>query len=178
MELTTNIGDKQTIYEAIAKPEKYSAVSERINKNGRKYGINFSIYGITGPSQASHLLIAYTLSTLGQEAQSEVVEAIFRGHFEEGRDITDEIFLLEVGARVGLKSDEVRRVVRGEEGFVTRICGNASIVEEEVRRAMVMGVRAVPCVTVAERFMVGGFQEERVFEDVFEKARREKRDSR
>lgn len=107
-----------------------------------------------------------------------MLEAIFRGHFEDGRDITDERFLLEVGRRVGLTDEEVVRVARGDDALGARIESTPGAVEEEVRRAMVMGVRAVPCVTVAGRFMVGGFQDQRVFEDVFDKARRETRESR
>lgn len=177
-DVNDEIGEKRALYESIASPQRHDQVADRITEAGKAYNIKFSFRGTTGPSQASHLLIAYTLSVLGNAAQSDMVEAIFRGHFEEGRDITDEGFLLEVGRRVGLTDDEIMRVVRGDDGLGARIAGTPGAVEEEVRRAMAMGVRAVPCVTVAGRFMVGGFQDQRVFEDVFDKARREKRDSK
>ena len=177
-ELTKWTGDKRTIYESLSSSEKHSGAADRIKQVGKAYNITFYFRGATGPSQGSHLLMAYTLSVIGPEAQSAVVEAIFQGHSSEGRDITDEAFLIEVGRLVGLPDEDVRRVVRGEDGSGLRVGGSVGAVEDEVRRAMAMGVRAVPCVTVNERFMVGGFQEERVFEEVFEKARREKRDSR
>lgn len=47
--------------------------------------------------------------------------------------------------------------------------------QQEVRTASVGGVEAVPCVTVQNRFRVGGYQESEVFAGLFDKLRRENR---
>lgn len=94
------------------------------------------------------------------------MEDLFRGHFELGRDITDEDWLVKVGEAAGLSEGDVRRAVGSE------VAGLG--VDEEVRSASVeRGVEAVPCVTVQGRYRVGGYQERSVFEGLFDKIRRE-----
>lgn len=64
----------------------------------------------------------------------------------------------------GLAGEDVMRVLKGEK--------DGWALENEVRETATGGVEAVPCVTVQERFRVGGFQETEVFEALFDKIRR------
>lgn len=95
------------------------------------------------------------------------MEQLFRGHFEQGRDITDADWLVQVGEQAaGLDAADVRRVLESD------VAGAG--VDDEVRSASVeRGVEAVPCVTMQGRYRVGGYQEESVFENLFEKIRTE-----
>ena len=62
----------------------------------------------------------------------------------------------------GLAPKDVRRALASEEA--------GAGVDDEVRSAIVeRDVRAVPCVTMQGRYRVGGYQDERVFMDQFEK---------
>lgn len=92
-----------------------------------------------------------------------MVEALFQGHFEQGRDLTDESWLVGVGEKAGgLSGKDVKRVLRSEEAGCS--------VDEEVRSASVdRQVQAVPCVTMQGWYRVGGYQEEHVFRETFEK---------
>jgi predicted DsbA family dithiol-disulfide isomerase len=75
---------------------------------------------------------------------------------------------MHVGRTVGQLDDtDMRAELLGPEA------GKA--LEEEVRSAAVGGVEAVPCVTVQNRFRVGGYQEADIFEGLFDKIRRENR---
>lgn len=91
------------------------------------------------------------------------MEALFRGHFEQGEDLTDEAWLVSVGEKAGgLSGKDVRRVLQSEEA--------GRSVDEEVRSASVdRQVQAVPCVTMQGWYRVGGYQEEHVFTETFEK---------
>lgn len=151
-------------------------VSSRIDAAARTQGVRISLTGNTGPSQPAHLLIAHTLATLGPAAQQRAVDAIFKGHFEDGRDISDENFLIEVGNSVGMRTEAVRNIIqwRPEDGQGLVSGGRLGLVEAEVKRCMTMGVKATPCVTIG-RFLVGGYQLPSVYEEVFEKVRRERR---
>ncbi|KAL7817629.1 thioredoxin-like protein [Trichoderma aethiopicum] len=136
----------------------------RIHLAAAKHNISFSIRGLTGNTRPAHRLIASTLAKHGPEAQSRVVEALFRGHFEDGRDLSDEAWLAAVGAEAGgmaesllLGDDEEEQGRRVDE------------VAERARREF--GVEAVPCVMVQGRYKVGGYQEGVVFERLFDKIR-------
>lgn len=98
-------------------------------------------------------------------AQGSVAEALFRGHFQDGRDISDTDFLVSVGrGAAGLAEGRVRASLVSER--------TARQVDDDVWHATVVEeVKAVPCVTVLGRWRVGGYQEAEVFENLFNKIR-------
>ncbi|KAJ4005099.1 hypothetical protein NW766_011244 [Fusarium irregulare] len=165
---TLRKGDKRALYEKIMSPEKLRLFTSRLQTAGSRYGISFSVTGTTGSSQPAHRLVALALQARGTSAQSAVLDALFQGHFEHGEDITNESWLMYVGRTEGQLDDtEMRAALLGPEA------GKA--LEQEVRSAAVGGVEAVPCITVQNRFRVGGYQDSDIFEGLFEKVRREKR---
>lgn len=157
--------DKASFYETEAHPNNFHAVLDRIRAAGSRHDITFRFSGRTGPSRDSHKLIALALQQRDSAAQARVVEHLFRGHFEQGRDLTDEGWLVSVGRdAAGLDPDDVRRALASD------VAGAS--VDDEVRCASVeRDVRAVPCVTMQGRYRVGGYQDQAVFEDLFEKIR-------
>lgn len=155
--------DKATFYEKEARHNNFRALQDKIRAAGSRHDISFRFTGATGPSRNSHKLIALALQQRDSAAQGQVVEQLFRGHFEEGRDLTDEKWLVRVGQEAaGLSAVDVRRALDSDVAGVS--------VDDEVRSASVeRDVRAVPCVTIQGRYRVGGYQEQSVFEDLFEK---------
>lgn len=150
-------------------PEKLRVFTSRLQKAGARHGVSFSVTGTTGPSQPAQRLLALALSTRGAASQAVLLDALFRGHFEAGADIADEEWLVRVArSAAGLDDDAAVRAVLGSDEA-------GMMLEDEVRSAAVGGVEAVPCVTVQGRFRVGGYQEEGVFEALFDKIRRENR---
>jgi predicted DsbA family dithiol-disulfide isomerase len=91
-----------------------------------------------------------------------VVEALFQGHFGAEEDITNDEWLVKVGTtQGGLKAIDVVRALKSE------VAGEE--VDTEARDVRLeRDVRAVPCVTVQGKYRVGGYQEEAVFDKLFE----------
>lgn len=88
----------------------------------------------------------------------EIERALFHAYFEEERNIGDIDVLCDVGASVGLDSDELRRAL--EDGRY------AQSVEQELAWARAVNVTGVPTVIFNEQFAVVGAQDEAVFRDV------------
>lgn len=136
----------------------------RIQVAGAKHDIAFSIRGVTGNTRTAHRLIAIALRELGPAGQSGVVEQLYQGHFEDGRDLSDDAWLVTVGVAAGIPEAVVRSGLEDEEAG-RRLDAVAQAARD------VMGVEAVPCVMVQDRYKVGGYQEGHVFESLFEKIR-------
>lgn len=136
----------------------------RIQVAGAKHDIAFSIRGVTGNTRTAHRLIAVALRELGPAGQSGVVEQLYQGHFEDGRDLGDDAWLVTVGVAAGIPEAVVRSGLEDEEAG-RRLDAVAQAARD------VMGVEAVPCVMVQDRYKVGGYQEAHVFESLFEKIR-------
>ena len=82
--------------------------------------------------------------------QTEVVVALFRAYFEEGRDIGDAAVLLEIGEAAGLDRTATARLLEGE--------ADAADIRARDAHARARGVQAVPTFIVAERHAVAGAQ--------------------
>ncbi|KAK5995037.1 hypothetical protein PT974_03430 [Cladobotryum mycophilum] len=154
--------DKRGMYERVRAP--YPDFLNRIQTAGSKHDIAFSIRGSTGSTRQGHKLMALALQRLGAAGQARVVEALYQGHFEDGRDVSDEAWLVQVGVQAGLP-EEVVRLEMEDEDASRRVDAEAEMARE------VRGVEAVPCVMVQGKYKVGGFQEGHVFEGLFDKIR-------
>ena len=58
--------------------------------------------GITGNTLRSHRLVEWAHQQGGNVMQDRVIEAVFKGYFENGKDITSVDWLSSVAAEVGL----------------------------------------------------------------------------
>ncbi|RFU74481.1 dsba-like thioredoxin domain [Trichoderma arundinaceum] len=154
--------EKRTISERLER--RTPNFLNRIQVTGAKYDIAFSIRGVTGNTRSAHRLIAAALQELGPAGQSHVVEQIFQGHFEDGRDLSDEAWLVAVGVAAGMPEAAARLALEDDEA------GRRVDALAEAARSQ-FGVEAVPCVMVQGRYKVGGYQEGHVFESLFEKIR-------
>ncbi|KAL6696709.1 thioredoxin-like protein [Trichoderma pleuroticola] len=154
--------EKRSVYDRLN--NLYPNFLSRIQVTGAKYDIAFSIRGLTGSTRPAHRLIALALHELGPAAQARVVETLFQGHFEDGRDISDEAWLASVGVAAGMPEAVVRLGLEDEDA-ARRVDAMAEAARD------VIGVEAVPCVMVQGRYKVGGYQESQVFESLFDKIR-------
>lgn len=96
--------------------------------------------------------------------QTRVVEELFKGYFEEERDITSKEFLSAAGVRAGLERAEVEKWLEGDAG------GEA--VDREVKTAARF-VNGVPNFTIQERFHVNGAQDPEEFLRIFDAVARQ-----
>jgi predicted DsbA family dithiol-disulfide isomerase len=117
---------------------------------GELEGINFAFDRMrrTPSSVQSHRLIqwagAYGL-------QTQLVEALFRAYFEEGRDIGELAVLVLLAEQVGLPPREALEHLQGYEGYQE--------IEEQNARMHRLGVTGVPCYILDDRYAVSGAQE-------------------
>jgi len=112
--------------------------------------IHFNFDAITRmPSSLNaHRLINYA-GLSGR--QSEIVEAIFRAYFIEGRDIGDVATLVNIAGGLGFESREVERYLQGNAGILP--------VETDNARMHRLGVSGVPCYIFDDRYAIAGAQE-------------------
>jgi predicted DsbA family dithiol-disulfide isomerase len=87
--------------------------------------------------------------------------ALLRRYWSEGQDLWQWDTLRGAAQEAGLDPEAMQRAV--EEGRYTRV------VEEAVREAQVMGVRAVPTFLIGDRFALQGAQEYSVFQQAMER---------
>lgn len=89
----------------------------------------------------AHRLIVWAT---GQSRFVEMVDALFRAYFVEGRDIGDDGVLVDVSAEVGLDRDIVATLLAGDADW--------SRVADAHNAAVTAGVRGVPVVVFNQKF--------------------------
>jgi predicted DsbA family dithiol-disulfide isomerase len=116
--------------------ERSKQMDARVSEEGKGEGIDFAFERMqTQPNTIqAHRLIAVA------ENQDAVVDALFRAHFEQGRNIGDPQVLAEIAAQCGVK------------GWPEQ-APDVSATEEEVRG---MGISAVPTFIFERRTGVSG----------------------
>jgi predicted DsbA family dithiol-disulfide isomerase len=91
--------------------------------------------------------------------QDQVVEALFRGYFTEGRDLSDRQVLLDLVVEAGLDRQQAERLLAGD--------GGVSEVRAAEAEAHTLGVQGVPFFVANHRLALSGAQEPGLFLDAF-----------
>ncbi len=146
--------------------ERVQAIFERVTEVGRAEGIafRFDLQQRAPNTELSHRLICYA-SAQGQAAP--VVEALFRGYFEQGVNVSDssELVALLERARVGLDSARLIDALLGDFGRPE--------VARDLGLAREHGIAGVPLFIFDQRYAVEGAQPVEHFLRVIEKLRAE-----
>jgi len=141
--------------------EASHALDARLMTVGATEGISFAFERI---QRTPNTLDAHRLIWLAQREglQDDVVEALFRGYFLEGRDVGDRGTLIEIGASNGLRSTMVEHVLESEQGVAA--------VRQEEAKAWQMGIHGVPHFVVNGRYSIPGAQNAEILASEFEEA--------
>jgi predicted DsbA family dithiol-disulfide isomerase len=127
--------------------DKIAGIQERLTAIGAQEGIAFDFAAIKRSPNTldAHRLIRWA-DSLGR--QGDIVEALFRAFFVEGRDIGDRAVLADIAAEQGLdRAEAAAMLVAGTEvEFVTR----------EIEMAHQIGVQGVPFFIFAGKLAVSG----------------------
>ncbi|OIW24908.1 thioredoxin-like protein [Coniochaeta ligniaria NRRL 30616] len=160
-------GNKRDYFKAKYGEDRVEAFFARLEERGAPLGIRFVWDGRSGSSWDSHKLMLRALDLDreggGEEGgrQEALLERLFGGVFEEGRDVSDLGFLARCAVEAGVAgSEEEARGVMGSEEMGRRV-------EWESAQGRKREIEAVPSYLVQGRYFVGGMQEPEVFEDVF-----------
>src|SRR5690606_28611692 len=107
----------------------------RISAVGAAEGIAFAFERITRSPNTldAHRLIRWAH---GLDKQEQVVEALFRGFFIDGRDLSDRTTLIAIGTECGLDGAMLRDFYETE--------ADSETVQEEIATAGRLGIRGVP----------------------------------
>jgi len=139
--------------------ERSSGMDGRLQAVGREEGIELAFDRIkrTPNTFDAHRLI-WLAEQKGQ--QIPVVDALFRGYFQEGKDIGDQAVLTALAAEAGLDADEVRTFLASQSGV--------SEVDEEESVGRSLGIDGVPFFLFAGKYGVSGAQPAEVMANVIQ----------
>ncbi len=131
-------------------PSRVQRVQSAVSQAAQSEGIIFNFDAIhRAPNTVdSHRLIRFAAS-LGRESQ--VVEALYRAYFYEGRDIGDIWVLSAIGAVCGLPQTELTDYLLSDTDV-------AQVMNENARSHR-LGVNGVPCVVLNGLYALAGAQE-------------------
>ena len=101
-------------------------------------------------TRAAHKLLTWALEEAGPKVQTDLKLALFRAHFNERRNVSDETVLLDIAASVGLHREAAKAALADEDL-------EARVIAEE-RQAWDLNISGVPAMIVNGKFMIPGAQ--------------------
>jgi predicted DsbA family dithiol-disulfide isomerase len=143
---------------------KFGAAAEqvygRVRAVGRSVGIDFAFESIARQPNtlAAHQLIA---AALIEDCQDQVVEALFRGYFLEGADLTQRATLVSLAQRAGMAADRA--------GACLDDANQREAALDADRIARELGVEGVPFFVFDRRLAVSGAQDPEVLLQAIER---------
>ena len=136
-------------------PERLARAQAHIAALGREVGI---AYAFEKQERLSNTRLAHRAIALAPEEQrGALVDAFFRAHFEEGRDISPLATVVDIAKGAGVDVD-----LSGDAGL-------ASVLADEQLAAEV-GIRGVPCFVLDMRTAVSGAQDVDTLRDFLDTA--------
>jgi predicted DsbA family dithiol-disulfide isomerase len=142
--------DRRAYMEAkFGSAERIKEVHARVAAAGEGEGIPFAFDKI---KVSPNTLDAHRLVRWAGEAgrQGEVVEALFRAYFIEGRNVGDAAVLADIASVCGLNRDKIAARLASEE--------DREAVRDEIESAQRIGVTGVPTFILAGRYGLVGAQ--------------------
>ena len=132
-------------------------------KMAEEEGISMNLLkGILANSFNAHRLIQFAKT---RNLGNEIKEALFKIHFEEGKNIDDLSILSEVAASIDLDPEEVKQVLNSDT--------YAYEVKQDEMEARNIGVRGVPFFVFDDKYVISGAQPVEAFHQTLEKVWKE-----
>ena len=125
--------------------EMHKGVVERAKSVGLEYHFDKAI--ISNSLNAHRIIQLANTKNVGDEME----EIFFKAYFTDGRDLNNDMTLIELALQAGLNSEEVQEVLQNEGLFLKEV--NADI--DEARE---IGVQGVPFFVFDRKYAVSGAQ--------------------
>jgi protein disulfide-isomerase len=125
--------------------EMHKSVVERAKSVGLEYHFDKAI--ISNSLNAHRIIQLAKTKNVGEEME----EIFFKAYFTDGRDLNNDLTLIELALQAGLNSEEVQEVLQNEGLFLKEV--NADI--DEARE---IGVQGVPFFVFDRKYAVSGAQ--------------------
>lgn len=133
----------------------------QVEQAGKAAGVPFDFSKV---EYMPNTLLSHQLySLVPRERQAELVEAIYKAYFEDGRNIGDIEVLLEIGEAFGLERESTRERLVNKEKLQQ--------VEKDLAFAKEVGITGVPFFIINNKFALSGAQPPHVFVQALEKAK-------
>jgi protein disulfide-isomerase len=131
-----------------------------VRKAAAEAGLHFNFDdAVVANSFKAHRLIQMAKTKgVGDEAK----ERLFRAHFTDGKNIDEDETLIEIGAGLGLSTEEVEAMLKSEM-FISEV-----VADESAARSI--GIRGVPFFILNDSVAVSGAQSSALFLQALEKA--------
>jgi len=154
--------EKKEFFSTIFGADKFAQLDESITKWGTEKGVPLSFRGVVCQSTRAHRLSRKAFRLGGMDMQLPYLQAIFRVHLQEAKNVEDIDVLSDVAVEVGmmtkaeaiafLKSDEL-------EAEVNTMCD----------AARAKGITGVPLTVIDGKWALSGGQSSEVFVQIFKK---------
>jgi predicted DsbA family dithiol-disulfide isomerase len=129
-------------------PERLQAMLQQVTSAGAEVGVNFDFARV---EKMPNTLKSHQLISLTPEAnKQQMVDALYRAYFEEGRDIGDVEVLLEIVEQTGLKKVNFAQRLQTKEGLEQ--------VEDDLAFASQIGITGVPFFIINDKYALTGAQ--------------------
>jgi len=134
--------------------DSFRQLEEHVLAAGAAERIPFAFEKI---ARTPNTFAAHRLIWLGERegCQDAVVDALFRGYFEEGADIGSSAVLVQLAAQAGLPDESVERLLRSDEGTAE--------VKAEESAGHKLGIRGVPYFVLDGTYAISGAQPVDIF---------------
>lgn len=136
-------------------PEQARAVFQRVEAAGRAAGLPIDLGRgqVRVTTKPAHRLL-WLARRRGADTEA-VAEALFRAHFEEGRNLAEPGTLADAAAAGGMAQEVVGHLLSGNDG--------AAGIREDLEQARRLGISAVPFFVLDGRLAVRGAQPPEAF---------------
>ena len=155
-------------YEHLAKSKGWTLdyskkVHDNLVEKAKEVGLEYNF----DQSIPANTFDAHRLSHLAKEhaLQDKAEERLFKAHFTDGKNLSDEQTLVELGVEIGLDEDEIRDTLQSDRF--------ADEVEKDKYAARQVGVQGVPYFVFNDKYAMSGAQPKEAFIEVLNKAYKE-----
>ncbi|MEM9107172.1 MAG: DsbA family oxidoreductase, partial [Pseudomonadota bacterium] len=158
---------RQYLEEKFGGSEKANQIYSAILDAGREDDIAFNFDGIkVSPNTLdAHRIIRWAASE-APGVQDRLVDLLFKAYFIEGKNIGDNVVLLDAAEKAGMDRSITESLLVGT--------ADSQEVEKEIEVARRMGVTGVPCFILDNKYAVMGAQASDVLANAIQDVAREK----
>lgn len=135
----------------------------QLREFGAEMGVafNFDAIKMSPNTMDAHRVIRWA-EQAGPGIQGKVVDALFRGYFEQGQDIGSAPVLENIAASAGMDPEIVRSLLPTD--------AETAGVEAEIEHGRKIGITGVPCFIIDEKYAVMGAQTPEIMADAIRQA--------
>ncbi len=145
--------NEESVYAYLAKVkgisvEQSKQMHENVERMASQSGLNYNFDKavLANPIRA-HKLVQYASE---QNLGGECIKLLYSGHFENGKDLYSDEFLMEVASVLGLEIEESKAAINSDK--------YNEAIEADIALARQFGINSVPCFVINRKSAISGAQ--------------------